>query len=265
MTEGPEESGPGRHPRRRHRRRRSARSRGTTTTSTTSPSARTARCSPRPVTTARFACGTPDTGEELLEIQTPGGRADRDVGVWGPSFSPDGTRLAAAWPDAVRVIDLATKRTVVEIRADDPSSTAFSPDGKRVAFGGDGATATVADATTGEGALHGRVGGRRHDPRPRVEPGRPVDRHRRGRRDGPRLGRERPGSSGSRSPATPGWSGSSTGARTALAWRRPGTTARPGSRRSPRTASARCSPSRRRTPAAVAAWVAWRSRPTGNG
>ena len=77
-------------------------------------------------------------------------------------------------------------------------------------------------------------------------------------------GTERPGSSGSRSPATPGWSGSSTGARTALALRRPGTTAQHGSRRSPRTASVRCSPSRRRTRAVVVAWVAWRSRPTGN-
>ncbi|RYP87714.1 hypothetical protein EKO23_04790 [Nocardioides guangzhouensis] len=92
----------------------------------------------------------PDTGKKLLELQPPGGRADRDVGVWGPSFSSDGTRLAAAWPDAVRVVDLATKRTVVEIPADDPSSTALSPDGKWVAFGGDGATATVADATTGK-------------------------------------------------------------------------------------------------------------------
>jgi WD40 repeat protein/DNA-binding SARP family transcriptional activator len=91
----------------------------------------------------------PDTGKQLLELQ-PGGRADRDVGVWGPSFSSDGTRLAAAWPDAVRVIDLATKRAVVEVRANDPSSTALSPDGKWVAFGGDGATATVADATTGK-------------------------------------------------------------------------------------------------------------------
>ena len=92
----------------------------------------------------------PDTGEELLKIQRMGGPADRVVGVWGPSFSADGTRLAAAWPHAVRVIDLATKRTVVKIRTDDPSSTALSPDGKRVAFGGYGATATVADATTGK-------------------------------------------------------------------------------------------------------------------
>ena len=130
-----------------------------------------------------------NTGEELLEIQPPGGRADRDVGVWGPSFSSDGTRLAAAWPDAVRVIDVATKRTVVEIRADDPSSTALSPDGevgrlRRRRRDGHGR-----GRHHREGALQGCVGGRRPGPRSRVEPGRPVDRHRRGRRDGPSLGR----------------------------------------------------------------------------
>ena len=101
-----------------------------------------------------FAVWAPDTGEKLLEVQRPGGRADRDVGVWGPSFSPDGTRVAAAWPDAVRVIDLATKRTVVEIRADDPSSTAFSPDGKRVAYGGRRRDGHGRGRHHREGALH---------------------------------------------------------------------------------------------------------------
>ena len=100
----------------------------------------------------------PGTGERLFEMRRLGGR-QRDVGVWGPSFDAKGARLAAAWPDAVRVIDLATGRTVVEIPAERPSSTALSPDGQQVAYGrngGDGAA--VADARTGE-VLYNLPGG----------------------------------------------------------------------------------------------------------
>ncbi|HEU4812180.1 MAG TPA: protein kinase, partial [Nocardioides sp.] len=49
-----------------------------------------------------------DTGKDLLVIRTPGSRGEHDLGVWGPSFDSKGTRLAAAFPDAVRVVDLAT-------------------------------------------------------------------------------------------------------------------------------------------------------------
>lgn len=92
-----------------------------------------------------------ETGRRLLLARGPGGgRADRDVGVWGPSFSPDGARVVAAWPTAVRVIDVTTGRTITEIPADDPSATAFSPNGKWVAYARWGSTPVVADAATGE-------------------------------------------------------------------------------------------------------------------
>jgi WD40 repeat protein len=94
----------------------------------------------------------PGTGDELLEVQ----RQDDDGGgvtlVTGPSFSPDGARVAAAWRDVVRVIDIATGEVVTEIAADDPSSTDFSRDGARLAiasWSGD-AMATVVDASSGE-------------------------------------------------------------------------------------------------------------------
>jgi WD40 repeat protein/DNA-binding SARP family transcriptional activator len=99
------------------------------------------------------------TGDQLLEIQSPGGRDVRDVPVRSPSFSADGTRLVAAWPDAVRVIDVATKRTLVKIPAEGPFSTALSPDGKRVAIGGGGVTAKVADAATGKLLFRSTFGG----------------------------------------------------------------------------------------------------------
>ena len=37
----------------------------------------------------------PATGEELWSFESPDGRS-----VWGPSFSPDDSRLAAVWPDS---------------------------------------------------------------------------------------------------------------------------------------------------------------------
>jgi WD40 repeat protein len=92
----------------------------------------------------------PESGEDLLVVRGPGPRAQQDVGVWGPSFDADGTRLAAAWPDAVRVVDLETERTV-EIPVGAGSATALSPDGTRVASGQfDTSVVVVSNATTGE-------------------------------------------------------------------------------------------------------------------
>ena len=62
-------------------------------------------------------------------------------GVWGPSFSEDGSLVAAAWSDwggpetvgSVRVLDLSTDRVVSNIPIAGAIDTALSPDGKRLA------------------------------------------------------------------------------------------------------------------------------------
>ncbi|HWL48335.1 MAG TPA: hypothetical protein VNT92_00525, partial [Acidimicrobiia bacterium] len=60
-------------------------------------------------------------------------------GVWGPSFSADGSLVAAAWGDwedtygRVRVLDLSTDRVVSNVPIAGAKDTAFSPDGKRLA------------------------------------------------------------------------------------------------------------------------------------
>lgn len=101
----------------------------------------------------------PGTGQKLLVVRTPGSRGEHDLGVWGPSFDSKGTRLAAGFPDAVRVVDLVKKRTF-EIAAEGASSTALSPDGKRVAYGQFGTSeVTVANAATGESLFTLEEGG----------------------------------------------------------------------------------------------------------
>lgn len=91
----------------------------------------------------------PATGDQLAAFTgEPGGQVN------GPSFSPDGTRLAASWTNngLVRVIDVATERIVTEIGADGPWSTAFSPDGTRIAIGqwSIETSAKVVDVTSGK-------------------------------------------------------------------------------------------------------------------
>jgi WD40 repeat protein/DNA-binding SARP family transcriptional activator/class 3 adenylate cyclase len=61
-------------------------------------------------------------------------------GVWaGPSFSADGSLVAAAWTrngdisGEVRVLDLSTNRVVLRVPMDGAMDTALSPDGKRLA------------------------------------------------------------------------------------------------------------------------------------
>ena len=73
----------------------------------------------------------PATGEELWSFQGP----DPEGEVWGASFSPDGSLLAATWPGEgmVRIFDLASGRIVREIGPLEVSlTTAFSPDGDRL-------------------------------------------------------------------------------------------------------------------------------------
>ncbi|MQA91665.1 MAG: protein kinase [Gemmatimonas sp.] len=68
--------------------------------------------------------------------------------TWGPSFNADGSLVAAAWDDRVRVLALPTQRVVSDIHVDGGFGTALSPDGKRLAvISGPNA---VFDVRTGE-------------------------------------------------------------------------------------------------------------------
>jgi WD40 repeat protein/DNA-binding SARP family transcriptional activator/class 3 adenylate cyclase len=115
----------------------------------------------------------PTTGEELTVVLGPpkvgflyvaGGevrRSFRDTEATGPTFSPDGSLFAAAWPVAnvVRILDLRS-REIVEIEAPgagqepDPMfwQTSFSPDGTRLAVTVDDVppTAVIFDVDTGD-------------------------------------------------------------------------------------------------------------------
>lgn len=90
----------------------------------------------------------PESGERLRSF----GRSATTVGTFqgpagpahGPSFSSDGSLVAAAWPiggkpyplagtGEVRIGNVATGRTVRRLSVPLPAGTAFSPDGKRLA------------------------------------------------------------------------------------------------------------------------------------
>jgi WD40 repeat protein len=71
----------------------------------------------------------PSTGDLFTTVS---GEGD----VWGPSFSADGTRVAAAWLDegTVRVLDPVTGRMVRTVsRLASPMDAALDPDGGRIA------------------------------------------------------------------------------------------------------------------------------------
>jgi WD40 repeat protein/DNA-binding SARP family transcriptional activator len=94
----------------------------------------------------------PSDGRSLGVVRGPGARGQVDgVSVWSPSFSPDGTRVAASWPRGVRVTDVRTGEVVVDLPAPDMSGTAFSPDGTKIAYGK--APTVVADVETGDEVL----------------------------------------------------------------------------------------------------------------
>jgi WD40 repeat protein/DNA-binding SARP family transcriptional activator len=91
----------------------------------------------------------PSTGR-LVSSLAATGRAS------GPSFSADGSLVAAAWgepADQARVLDLSTDRVVSTVRVPQAIDTALSPDGKRVAvarWGLEGEVGAVFDVRTGE-------------------------------------------------------------------------------------------------------------------
>lgn len=82
-----------------------------------------------------------------------------DADVRGPSFSADGSLVAAAWGgvngenSTVRVLDLPTDRVVSRIPVSEPVDTALSPDGRHVAVAqlyGHDEVGAVFDVTTRE-------------------------------------------------------------------------------------------------------------------
>ncbi len=68
--------------------------------------------------------------------------------AWGPSFSADGSLVAATLAGRVRVLALPTRRVVLDIPVDEAFGTALSPDGKRLAVASE--TSAVFDVRTGE-------------------------------------------------------------------------------------------------------------------
>lgn len=108
--------------------------------------------------TLAVAAGTPgqmgevkffsvDNGELIADLFTT------DDEVFAVSFSPDGTRLAAASADrSIRLFDVATRQQqkLIEDHADWVMDVAWSPDGKKIATASRDKTSKVFDSTTGE-------------------------------------------------------------------------------------------------------------------
>jgi WD40 repeat protein/DNA-binding SARP family transcriptional activator len=95
------------------------------------------------------------TGEELHTVLIPG--YDGGWGVWGPSFSPDGSLFAASWPadGVVKLVDLATGDIVREVRSVPwPNDTSFDPTGARLAISSQRfSVARVVDVSSGDEVL----------------------------------------------------------------------------------------------------------------
>ncbi len=87
------------------------------------------------------------TGEEVAAFKYPDEGA-----VWGPSFSGDGSVLAASWIDQgiVRVFDLASGTLRSQVLAAGVFATSIRPDGEQIVVSNlDSDTVTVADVDSG--------------------------------------------------------------------------------------------------------------------
>jgi WD40 repeat protein/DNA-binding SARP family transcriptional activator len=98
----------------------------------------------------------PDTGDLQRELSAGNEQ------VWAPSFSPDGTRVAAAWVNdgTVRILDLTTDERPLTIPAWTPNladSMSFSPNGQQLAIA-DESGVVVVDAITGDRNLEFQPG-----------------------------------------------------------------------------------------------------------
>jgi WD40 repeat protein/DNA-binding SARP family transcriptional activator len=93
----------------------------------------------------------PHTGDEVRTVQ-----GDDDEGVvWGASFSPDGSLVAASWfyEDVVRVVDVATGEEVLVLDGPPSWTTAFSPDGTQLLVAWFDEAPEVVDLATGAPVL----------------------------------------------------------------------------------------------------------------
>ncbi len=126
----------------------------------------------------------PTTGEELLEFKST--TAEK---LGAPSFSPDGSRLAASLLNRhlVRVIDLTTGDTIADVESvGDVRTLRSARTARGLALANDGPTARVVDAESG--ALLFTIGGNEGWIRDvGVESGRPLDRQQWERRHSPHL------------------------------------------------------------------------------
>jgi WD40 repeat protein/class 3 adenylate cyclase len=99
--------------------------------------------------------------DDLLKVWNPatGAAVSSHLGVGlavGPSFSRDGSLVAAAWPDEgiARVVDPVRRREVRTLNLPGANDTAFTPDGKRLAVSsGDESGVAVFDIETGKRAF----------------------------------------------------------------------------------------------------------------
>jgi WD40 repeat protein/DNA-binding SARP family transcriptional activator/class 3 adenylate cyclase/energy-coupling factor transporter ATP-binding protein EcfA2 len=94
------------------------------------------------------------TGDELRTVRMP--LTNETWGAVGPSFSPDGSLFAAAWPGEglVTVIDLASGRIVREISSvRSPNTTTFDPAGARLLITSYEVPTTIVDLASGDEAF----------------------------------------------------------------------------------------------------------------
>ena len=184
VTEGPEETGlvdirdaqTGKSVRSFHGTRASM--------STTSPSVVTARCSPPPETTA-----PPGSGTRSQARSSGASKTRRTSRVWGPTFSPDGSFLAASWPR--RGEDLRPRHPEDDPRdrrRPFPAPHIIQPRRREDRdLKPRGLKAVVVDVSSGEELFTPR-GPQTHPQGCRLEPRRPVDRHIKQRWQRPPLG-----------------------------------------------------------------------------
>ena len=146
----------------------------------------------------RRDAGRPPGGRGGLAGRSPGvarpGGPRRAIGPKScrPSFDRSGRRVVTAgWDGTARVWDASTGASQAVVHTGDRhlETAAFSPDGKRIVTAGDSGAARVWNSATGAPAARASTRARHGRARCRLQSRRPLRRHGRLGRDGPRLGR----------------------------------------------------------------------------